>query len=103
MIKTSISGRFSIFFVIYLILSYFFIIFLAFSNLRIIIKTPHITVVFIWQFYVCLLRETLLKKGSPSNSLPKTFSINFSPDGALPVKLLVFTFLWSAPSGEKFY
>ena len=47
MIKTSVSERFSIFFVIYLLLSYFFIIFLAFSNLSIIIKTPHITVVLI--------------------------------------------------------
>jgi hypothetical protein len=29
------------------------------------------------------LRETLLKKGSPSNSLPKTFSFKFFPDRAL--------------------
>jgi len=27
----------------------------------------------------------------PSNSLPKTFSINFAPQRALPVILLVFT------------
>jgi len=27
-----------------------------------------------------ILRETLLKKGSPSNSLPKTFSFKFPPD-----------------------
>ena len=33
------------------------------------------------KIYVPLLRETLLKKGSPSNSLPKTFSFNFSLTG----------------------
>ena len=30
-----------------------------------------------------ILRKTLLKKGSSSNSFPKTFSIKFSPDRAL--------------------
>ena len=35
------------------------------------------------KIFVPLLRETLLKKGSPSNSLPKTFSFKFFPDRAL--------------------
>jgi len=47
------------------------------------------------------LRETLLKKGSPSNSLPKTFSINFAPDRALPELLLFFTFIVERPIRGK--
>jgi len=47
------------------------------------------------------LRKTLLKKGSSSNSFPKTFSINFSPERALPVKLPVFTFFVERPLRGK--
>ncbi|WP_028520041.1 hypothetical protein, partial [Ruminococcus flavefaciens] len=46
-----------------------------------------------------ILRETLLKKGSPSNSLPKTFSIKFSPRRALLVILPIITFIWNALLG----
>ena len=46
-----------------------------------------------------ILRETLLKKGSPSNSLPKTFSIKFSPRRALLVISPIITFIWSALLG----
>ena len=37
-------------------------------------------VVLLQVFYTYLLRKTLLKKGSSSNSFPKTFSIKFPPD-----------------------
>ena len=49
-----------------------------------------------------ILRKTLLKKGSSSNSFPKTFSIKFSPDRALPVLLLIFTSCVERPVGAKF-
>ena len=49
-----------------------------------------------------ILRKTLLKKGSSSNSFPKTFSIKFSPDRALPVILPGFTFFVKRPVWAKF-
>ncbi|MBQ6170688.1 MAG: hypothetical protein IJK30_12110, partial [Ruminococcus sp.] len=46
-----------------------------------------------------ILRKTLLKKGSSSNSFPKTFSIKFSPVRALSVLLLIFTSCVERPVG----
>ena len=43
-----------------------------------------------------------MKKGSSSNSFPKTFSIKFSPNRALSVLLLIFTFCVERPVGAKF-
>jgi len=43
-----------------------------------------------------------LKKGSSSNSFPKTFSIKFSPVRALSVLLLIFTSCVERPVGAKF-
>ena len=48
-----------------------------------------------------LLRETLLKKGSPSNSLPKTFSVKFCPYRALQVNYEFFTSRKSALYGQN--
>ena len=43
-----------------------------------------------------------MKKGSSSNSFPKTFSIKFSPNMALSVLLLIFTSCVERPVGAKF-
>ena len=43
-----------------------------------------------------------MKKGSSSNSFPKTFSIKFSPNRALSVLLLIFTSCVERPVGAKF-
>ena len=49
-----------------------------------------------------LLRETLLKKGFPSNSLPKTFSSVFSARGTpLKEKTELFLFVWGYPLQKK--
>jgi hypothetical protein len=48
-----------------------------------------------------ILRETLLRKGSPSNSLPKTFSIKFSPYRALH-KMWKPVIYWERPVWAKF-
>jgi len=57
-----------------------------------------------------LLRETLLKKGSPSNSLPKTFALNFQPDISLTKIFAVYFIsakgyirlkIWSKKSLER--
>jgi len=56
------------------------------------------------------LRETLLKKGSPSNSLPKTFALNFQPDISLTKNNLLLILvakgyirlkIWSKKSLER--
>ena len=54
------------------------------------------------QMYICyLLRKTLLKKGSYSNSFPKTFSMEFQPDRVhIPDELDVQNFL-DAPYGAE--
>jgi hypothetical protein len=50
-----------------------------------------------------LLRETLLKKGSPSNSLPKTFSFKFlSTIGRIPYKVKIQSLLGAPYGGPKF-
>ncbi len=43
-----------------------------------------------------------MKKGSSSNSFPKTFSIKFSPDRALTVILPFFTSCEERPVGAEF-
>ena len=43
-----------------------------------------------------------MKKGSSSNSFPKTFSIKFSPNRVLSVLLLIFTSCVERPVGAKF-
>ena len=46
-----------------------------------------------------LLRKTLLKKGSSSNSFPKTFSMKFQPDRAHREMFEFLVFMVCALSG----
>ncbi len=66
-------------------------------------KPDTVRTVFIQKQYGYLLRETLLKKGYPSNSLPKTFNLNFAPMGYSPdMKRVSLSFQREYPIGAKF-
>ena len=55
------------------------------------------------QKYICdLLRKTLLKKGSSSNSFPKTFSMKFQPDRAHTIRIKKFKYFLVCPVWLKF-
>ena len=49
-----------------------------------------------------LLRKTLLKKGSSSNSFPKTFSMKFQPDRAHTIRIKKFKYFLVCPVWLKF-
>ena len=66
------------------------------------LKAPYIKGGTLIEVLQVILRKTLLKKGSSSNSFPKTFSIKFSPDRALSALLLIFTSCVERPVGAKF-
>ena len=66
------------------------------------LKAPYIKGGTLIEVLQVILRKNLLKKGSSSNSFPKTFSIKFSPNRALSVLLLIFTSCVERPIGAKF-